>query len=366
MKIGVLTTSYPVHAGDYRGRFVFEMVKLLEELGHEVDVLVPQGLQERMPDKAPAFEVPYQHFFREPLFHREGAPDRLERQALDWIQAIDFSKNLFWKSKKISKERQWHMVISHWLLPCGFIGSWLSLPHLAISHSADVHLLSKMGWVGKKSLQRITSKSHLWCVSDAKKAQLESLLGHPLLQCTVSPMPIEPGILLPTPTNERMHWVSVGRLVEIKGHRKWLSQMRNVKVTLVGEGPEKEALNAIAHLNKIELEVLDPLTHKQEAFKDADAFFLASNADGRTEGVSVAALEALAHGLPCVMPQKLIAAMGLMDQPGVIAFEDARRMEKIKTASRTEIHEAAMKFETQAFKGLLEKALYSAINTPPK
>ena len=45
MKVVVLTTSYPRHAGDMAGRFVADAVERLRERGVEVEVVSPASFR---------------------------------------------------------------------------------------------------------------------------------------------------------------------------------------------------------------------------------------------------------------------------------------------------------------------------------
>ena len=100
--------------------------------------------------------------------------------------------------------------------------------------------------------------------------------------------------------------VCVARLAPIKGHR-WLLQALallrrerpEVRLVLVGDGPERPALEALARQLALESSVsfagerLDP----GHWLENADLFALASE----TEGLPVALIEAFAAGLPAVV-----------------------------------------------------------------
>ncbi|HSN29902.1 MAG TPA: hypothetical protein VLT45_26625, partial [Kofleriaceae bacterium] len=67
MRIGVVTTSYPRHEGDFAGSFVGAHVRALRELGHEVEVV--HATEE------------------DALFYRGGAPDAIEQLGLRALPA---------------------------------------------------------------------------------------------------------------------------------------------------------------------------------------------------------------------------------------------------------------------------------------
>lgn len=120
----------------------------------------------------------------------------------------------------------------------------------------------------------------------------------------------------PRPTPERGHWeiVCVGALVAYKGHSVLLDACRDLvdagfgfRCRLIGEGPDRPQVEARIrelHLDGV-IELLGAIPSDDVVcnLDAADVFVLPSivEADGRTEGVPVAAMEALAVGVPAVV-----------------------------------------------------------------
>ncbi len=107
------------------------------------------------------------------------------------------------------------------------------------------------------------------------------------------------------PQREIVTFITVGRLAPVKNHEMMLrafhdlaKQHQNVRLVIVGDGPQRPALEAEIKRHRIEDKVsmrgfrpdIDAL------LADADIFMLTS----RYEGISIALLEAMRSGLPAI------------------------------------------------------------------
>ena len=104
---------------------------------------------------------------------------------------------------------------------------------------------------------------------------------------------------------ENFHVICVGRLVPVKAYRFLLEAVailvragHAVSLTIVGGGPELAALQRLAAELQIPVEFTGPLPNEgvRDRLRRSQCFALASFA----EGVPVAAMEAMALGVPCV------------------------------------------------------------------
>ena len=104
--------------------------------------------------------------------------------------------------------------------------------------------------------------------------------------------------------------ITVGRLVETKGLPLLLEavsalvkQGRNVRLTLVGDGPDRAALETLAARLGIQDNIVFEGWKDQERlaqyYRQSDVFVMASFA----EGIPVVMMEAMATGVPCVAPR---------------------------------------------------------------
>jgi colanic acid/amylovoran biosynthesis glycosyltransferase len=129
----------------------------------------------------------------------------------------------------------------------------------------------------------------------------------------VTPLGIEVAGWQPAPFREKplpFEVISVGRLAAVKGYQHLIEaialltqQGRNVRLKLVGDGPERFELEAHASRFGVSDRVVFTGWKNQaelrELYRNSDLCALSSFA----EGVPVVLMEAMAAGLPCVAPR---------------------------------------------------------------
>jgi glycosyltransferase involved in cell wall biosynthesis len=97
----------------------------------------------------------------------------------------------------------------------------------------------------------------------------------------------------------KLRLLFVGRLVELKGLALLLSAMRHlptVSLTVVGEGQARDALQKMALELDVEFVGFQKITRPY--FERADIFV---NPTRGPEGLPMVSLEAMAHGMPCIL-----------------------------------------------------------------
>ncbi len=328
MKIGLLTTSFPRFDGDIAGDFVRGFACAFGELGHEIQVLAPEPAHGEYP---PAFTnvsvqwVPYMRPRRLACtFYGAGVPDNLRRHWLAWLGLPSFGLALAHAARKSAPH--WDAMVSHWALPCAPIAGGLrrGRPHLAVFHSADVHLLLRLP--ARRQLAQYIAEhatAMLFTSSVLREAFLDCL--HPVNRedvagrSQVSPMGIEPvgqngafdcddrEALRRKLGFDRFTVVCIARLVPVKGVDiavRSLANRDDVDLVVVGDGPERAKLYRLARRENVRVRFLGTVVgeRKRELLQAADAFVSCSRvlASGRTEGTPIALLEALAQGLPII------------------------------------------------------------------
>ena len=119
MHIGLLTTSFPRHAGDYAGSFVGDRVQRLLDEGHRVEVL---AAGDGVPSVTVDGDLTIRRVAASPaLFYGEGAPEALERGGAIWLAAAQFSTALAAAARQ--RRADWDAVESHWLVPSALAAS---------------------------------------------------------------------------------------------------------------------------------------------------------------------------------------------------------------------------------------------------
>ena len=347
MNIGLLTTSFPRHAGDYAGSFVGDRLQRLLAEGHRVEVLaacvagdvssvtVHGRLTVRRVPASPA------------LFYREGAPEALERGGAIWLAAAQFSVALAAAARK--GRGCWDAIESHWLVPSALAASAVApaLPRRAFAHSGDVALLERIPF-GRTIARRLARDgTELRFVSADLHERFARLCGVTanvgnvgIVETLEVPAALFSPRAAPDASLRRRLGVAaptvlaVGRLVPIKGHaallhgcaraRAWSTAARRTEVVILGDGPERARLTRLAAALEVPLRLIGTVPRAEVAdwLRAADLFAHPSGrlANGRTEGAPIAAREARAIGIPVVVTNEvgaLARAIGQLSAQGV-------------------------------------------------
>ena len=320
MRIGVLTTGYPRFEHDTAGLFVRSMARALVERGHQLEVLAPAPKAGPGAPISPPEEpgiavhwVSYGPSAWQRTFYGAGVLNNL-RDPRAWPGLVSFPLALLAAAR--SRVHSWDAIISHFGLPSALAAGAVrgDRPHLAVMHSADVFLLTKLPGRAWWTARIGSSASELLFASAAHRAQfLAGLAPVPRARiagrCHASAM----GVDKPATTKRRRTLrkslgftrftvLALGRLVPIKGLCHAVESVRDltdVELIIAGDGPERRALEGAPHTR-----LLGAVGHRQksELLRAADAFIVPSVElpSGRTEGTPVAALEAAHAGLPII------------------------------------------------------------------
>jgi glycosyltransferase involved in cell wall biosynthesis len=276
VRIGVVATSYPRFASDHAGSFVAAHVEAMRELGHHVDVVGA-------------------HTIDSSLFRGGGAPDELER-GRGYVRGAWFTARL--ASAIVARARDWDLIIAHWLVPA-LAALPAHKPLLAIAHGGDIHTLRRLHLL--RPALHLLRRAKLVCVSD----ELRAITQRP--DALVQPMGIDVDHFAalgrapaPKPTI-----AVVARLVPIKGVDVAVAALAHVKsrveLVIAGDGPERARLERDAPANVTFLGAVDARA-RDELLRRASVVVVPSRvlANGRSEGMPMIALEALATGAPVV------------------------------------------------------------------
>jgi glycosyltransferase involved in cell wall biosynthesis len=324
MRIGLLTTSFPRHLDDIAGAFVLGFARALAALGHEIEVLAPEPARgQRAPvyGKVSVRWVPYmrpRRFSR--TFYGAGVPDNLQQSILAWLGLLPFTVQLTRSAGESG--RGWNALVSHWALPCALAAgaSRGTRPHLAVLHSADVHLLSRLPARGLLSTHIAGGASAMLFVSSDHREKFVSWLPARdreavAARCRVLPMGFDP-VGAPSASRQQLRrslgldrftLLSMGRLVPVKGYHDAIASLsgrRDVELLIAGDGPLRRSLARFAEQRRAPVRFLGRVAgqRKRDLLRCADAYVSCSRvlASGRTEGMPTALLEALGHGLPVI------------------------------------------------------------------
>ena len=206
-------------------------------------------------------------------------------------------------------------IDAHYIYPDGVAATWLGrrfgLPVVMTARGTDVNLIPRYRIPRLLIQGAIGDAAALIAVSAALKQVLLEL-GAPDDKVTVLRNGVEIGLFHPPADREETRTtlgltgptlVSVGSLIERKGHHRTIEAMRQLPgftLLIAGEGPERERLLALIRAHGLDKRVrlLGPWPHKQlpALYGAADASVLASS----REGWANVLLESMACGTPVV------------------------------------------------------------------
>jgi glycosyltransferase involved in cell wall biosynthesis len=299
VRIGVITTSYPRFAGDPAGHFVASHVAAMRALGHDVDVIAAGDGPDRIPSS---------------LFYRGGAPDALESGGLSRLVAgASFTARL--AARVARRSRTWDRAFAHWLAPSALVALAAvprGVPITAIAHGGDVHTLARFRLLAATLALCNRRGVELVFVSNALR-ELAAQHGD-VARAIVQPMGIDVMrfVALRREPQQPPIVLVLSRLVPIKGVDVAIDAMAHVRtparLVIAGDGPERARLERRGDAQFLgELDT----TARDELLRRASVVVIPSRvlANGRSEGMPVVALEALATGVPVVAS----AVGGLVD-----------------------------------------------------
>ncbi len=331
-RIGFVTTSFPRFSGDTAGSFVFGMARALRRLDIEIEVVAPEP-----PDTAdwesgaPWLEgvrvLPFSYVRPRRisrLFYGGGVPDNIAQSP--WLAALVPAASASMVRTVARALPRWDASISHWLLPSTLAVAAASaltgkrhLPHLAVAHSGDVHLLSTPPF---RLVARLLPRcaSDLGFISDNLRRRFLSLLGagadRAEKKTCIAPMGIDLDSLQTSKPRDAIRKalglsgftvLFLGRMVPIKGLDVLidaLARVPDIALIAAGDGPLRDAYRRLAKERGVNARFVGAVdaSKRAELLTACDALVLSSVTlkSRRTEGLPLVILEAMAAGLPVV------------------------------------------------------------------
>lgn len=254
MRIAIITSSYPMEPGSFAGHFVAAEARALTAAGHQITVCAPGFEGDRTLDGIAVHGCGAVQLFRSP-----GALPRLSQHPQLIVQALGFVQTA---RRWLRAQPHFDQVQAHWLLPCGWpIATDTTTNIEIICHGSDIELLKRLPrFVTRGILRKVVDRNaQLRCVSEALKRKLlafdPSLESRIRVQPAALDLPVTPGRSLARESlaidPHATVIVVIARLVTSKrvdvalaGIAPLMQQPEAPQVIVIGEGPERSALEA--------------------------------------------------------------------------------------------------------------------------
>ena len=260
MKVAVLTTSYPRHAGDIAGLFVADQVRRIRERGVEVEVVSPAS---------------FRHFG---IAYGAGVAGNLRRRPQLALALPLMLAGFARAARRAAADAD--LVHAHWL-PAGAVALATRKPFVVQVWGTDIELSRRVPALARRVLRR----ARLVIAPSGALADEARRLGAEDVRTIPS------GVDLPARIGEQAEPAEIlfaGRLSPEKGIRELVAAADGLPLVVAGDGPLRpEVPGALGFVPHDELERL---------YERAAVVACPS----RREGFGVVCAEAMAHGRPVV------------------------------------------------------------------
>jgi glycosyltransferase involved in cell wall biosynthesis len=319
MKILLLSTSFPRRRGDHMGHFVFELAKGLARNRCELTVVAPHADGLAVNDEFDRIRVRrFRYFFPavlEQVAYGFGIPENLRQKIWAKIGLPFFLLGFFIAA--LREARGAKLIHVHWEI-AGLVGVALGRI-FRIPVVMTVHRLVARGKINRAVTQFLLKNvNDLHFNSSYTLAEARALAGHdlrgPIIHPSIDPLVHHPGEATGA-LAKRLQFpphlpviLSVGRLIEKKGTVYLLEAFAELSsrsvLVIVGSGPLLGELRSRAERISSRIFFMEEVTPAEvpDILRAATVFAFPSIQDekGEVETLGVAAIEALACGIPVV------------------------------------------------------------------
>jgi glycosyltransferase involved in cell wall biosynthesis len=283
------------------------MATLLKTEGYNILIVTPKIYK-----RSPYFEEQEGiKVYRFPFLARDKL--LIEHNKIPYMRMIFYYTTGFFLTLYAVLKNRCNVIHAHWAIPTGLIGAWvgdlLKKPLIVTIHGSDLSMaIEKIGFLRKIFVYVCKKATHLNCVSEVQKKEIERL-GIKVNKISVIPMGVDEVFLAigkdrKIDVNKRPLTILSNRnllpiynvSLLIRAIPLVLKEEPKTKFIIAGEGPEKENLKSeVEDLNlSTSVQFLGRVPHKEmpNLLAQSDIYVSTSPYDG----TSVSLLEALASG----------------------------------------------------------------------
>ncbi len=302
-----ITNAYPDSESSYRGIFIKKLALLLRNDGYRFSVVTPKIYRgSHYFEEQNGIKV-----YRYPFLARDKL--LIEYKKIPYLRMILYYITGFFFAFYAVLKNKCNVIHAHWAIPTGLVGVWvgtlLRKPLIVTIHGSDLRMaLERSGLIGKLFTYVCKKATHLNCVSEVQKNEIERL-GIVSDKISVIPMGVDESFLE----------IGKCRKIELNKHPFIILSNRNLlpiynvslliraipiilkeepdtKFLIAGDGSEKESLETeVKELNvSSSVRFLGRVLHEEmpTLLSQADIYVSTSLYDG----TSVSLLEAMGSG----------------------------------------------------------------------
>jgi glycosyltransferase involved in cell wall biosynthesis len=325
MRVLHVVTAYPRYPGDPIVPWLAELIRHLRKRGVDAEVLTSayRGGGNREYDGVVVHRFRYMPSRWERLTHEENAADRARRSPLFALVSVAYIAAGVRAIRKLVRREAYDIIHVHWPVPHALFGIAAQrvsgAPIVTTYYGAELRLAAHSGAFTRLLRAGAKRSARNVAISRHTAQDVARLTG---IEPDVIPYSIgfTPHAHSTTGGTRAFTVLFVGRLVERKGVPTLLdawnqASLPNARLVIVGDGPDRAALEARAAALGIDptVEFRGRVSDEElaAAYATADVFVLPAVLDvrGDTEGLGVVLLEAMASNIPVLAS----AAGGITD-----------------------------------------------------
>jgi glycosyltransferase involved in cell wall biosynthesis len=330
MKILMLNYEFPPLGGGAANATYYLLKEFSKVKNLEIDLVTSSTDEFRVEQFAPNIKIHFLDIGKNGELHYQSNKDLLK-----------YSYNAYKYSKGLMKKKRFGLCHAFFGIPCGYIAMKIGLPYIVSLRGSDVpywnpkfKLLDNFlfSWLSPKIWEK--SKA---TIANSKKMKIKALESSTNQKIEVIYNGIDTNMFKPIKEKEKdiLDILLVGRLSKIKNFDLMINALEDVpfnyKLHIVGDGPEKEILEALANKNKIKCKFYGMVEDKKKLIKiyQGASIYCTTSLN---EGMSNTMLEAMSCGLP-IITTNVGGAKELIKENGfIIRVGDSKELlKKIKT-----------------------------------
>lgn len=322
MKLLFVTHGFPRHTDDSAGAFLLTLARGQQDLGHEVMVVAPHDPGVPMTDTVAGVSVQRYRYGPDAAETLAYAGTMHEQVLRSWRARWRLLALLRAQRRAVNSVARSFLpdvIHVHWWFPGG-LAVWPVKrghpPFVVTSHGTDLFMLDRFPRA-RILAKRIFRRASGVTVISSPLVPRVTALGVPAEQVTIIPMPLTADLFTPPAIEEQARdpdqLLFVGRLVERKGAEFAVRALallrdrgRSVSLAIVGDGPERNALERLAdELGVREAVRFAGMVAPSEVsayYRRAAVMLMPAVTDwkGEQEGFGMVLVEAMLSGLPVV------------------------------------------------------------------